>query len=55
MNKEGAMKEMQECVDSHKDQEMTHILADHILCEFLEDLGHRDLVELFEEVGKWYA
>ena len=38
------------------DPEMNHLRADEILCEFLEYLGHSDLVKAYNNVEpKWYA
>jgi hypothetical protein len=32
-----------------------HLAADNILCQFLREIGHGDLVDAYEEVGpKWY-
>ncbi len=39
----------------HPDWEVTHGEADDILCEVLRALGYTDLVDAFDEVGKWYA
>ena len=32
-----------------------HIEADFILCEFLEYLGYKELVDAFYDIPKWYA
>lgn len=32
-----------------------HGEADDILCQFLIDLGHNDLVEEYNKVDKWYS
>ena len=37
------------------DWEDDHILADEILCKVLENLGHIELVQAWDEVDKWYA
>jgi hypothetical protein len=37
------------------DEEGNHIVADAILCEILETLGFKELVELYEKIDKWYA
>lgn len=41
--------------DKNDDFETTHPKADDLLCEFLKRLGHTDIVEAYEKVGKWYA
>lgn len=38
-----------------KDFEAAHSMADSLLCEFLESIGHKDIVEEFNKVGKYYA
>lgn len=47
-------KEMEK-VKNDYDTETGHIAADDILCAVLEKLGYTHLVELYNEVGKWYA
>lgn len=37
------------------DQEMDHIYADGLLCEFLIALGYNDLVKEYNKIAKWYA
>lgn len=37
------------------DNEEYHLTADSILCEFLLELGYKELVDAFNEVPKWYA
>lgn len=37
------------------DTEAQHAEVDDILCEALKELGQIELVELFNEVSKWYA
>lgn len=32
-----------------------HGRADDAVMEFLKTLGHEDVVELYEEIEKWYA
>ena len=41
--------------DKNGDFETTHSKADDLLVEFLKRLGHTDIVEAYEKVGKWYA
>lgn len=41
---------------NYSDPEMNHFRADEILCEALEYLGHKSLVEAYNNVEpKWYA
>lgn len=37
------------------DREVAHIRADEALCELLLALGYSDVVDAFEDIGKWYA
>lgn len=37
------------------DWEKAHIKADVLLCELLLYLGHEEVVDAWERVGKWYA
>lgn len=48
------VKRLQEEVNND-DTEDAHINADYILCELLEKLGYKDVVEKYNEVSKWYA
>ena len=52
-----AVKRMRELSfgDSPGDAEDWHDEADRILCEQLRRLGAHELVDLYEEVEKWYA
>ena len=47
------VKRLQEC--NIDDTEMTHILADEVLCELLKELGYDKVVEAFEDLPKWYS
>ena len=47
-------KEMEKVINDC-DTETRHIAADDILCAVLEKLGYTHLVELYNEVDKWYA
>ena len=56
------MTKEQECIDrliklqgKDTDTEQVHILADRVLCDFLEQLGYTRIVEEYEEVEKWYS
>lgn len=37
------------------DKEESHVEADYILCELLEELGYTQLVKMYNNVPKWYA
>ena len=38
-----------------KDLEYSHVKADSILCELLDQLGYEEVVEAFKKLPKWYA
>lgn len=40
---------------NNKCTEVAHKEADDALCDLLKALGHDDVVELYEQVSKWYA
>lgn len=40
---------------NNNDKERAHVNADDILCELLERLGYKEVVEKYNEVSKWYA
>lgn len=42
-------------VAQSQDYEMAHSVADDILCEALIALGYEDIVDAWDEVGKWYS
>lgn len=42
-------------LQSNDDTELAHIQADEILCKFLEELGHNDVVKEYNKISKWYA
>ena len=48
------VKRLQAEVDND-DTECAHVAADDILCELLEKLGYKEVVEKYNEVSKWYA
>lgn len=37
------------------DTEIAHIEADKAIMDFLTQLGHEDVVKLFDKIDKWYA
>lgn len=47
-------KKMQEQIEDG-DREEAHFQADTLLCELLVELGHKEIVDLYKKVGKWYA
>ena len=42
-------------IDEYCDQEYAHIYADKVLCILLNNLGHKDIVDAYNKIGKWYA
>jgi len=54
MDKEEVIKKLKKLVDND-DQEMAHVEADQILMDFLVSLGYEDIVNAYDEIGKWYA
>jgi len=56
MNKEKYKNKLKEIIKiGEYDPEEAHFRADKVLCEILKELGYGDIVELWEEVPKWYA
>ncbi len=47
--------ELLEELASSKDTEMAHHEADLALVDFVRFLGHDDIADLYDKVGKWYA
>ncbi len=39
----------------NNDTESAHVNADNIICYFIEKLGYKEIVDLYNEVDKWYA
>lgn len=37
------------------DPECGHCMADDHLCELLKELGYGDVVDVFDDLTKWYA
>ncbi len=37
------------------DIEYAHANADKLLCALLEELGYKDVVDVYVEIDKWYA
>jgi len=38
-----------------RDYAKSHCIADGLLCDLLEQLDCKDVVEEFEKIGKWYS
>ena len=53
MTKEKAIVELKEA--NKLDTECAHYKADEILCELLNSLGYQDVVEVYNDIYKWYA
>lgn len=45
------LKEAQENTDT----EVAHLDADQVLCDLLEALGYKKVVDAYHKVNKWYA
>ena len=43
------------CYSHVNDREDWHRTADNILCDFLEYLGYKELVDAWDAIPKWYA
>ena len=48
------VKLMQEQTEND-DTENAHCSADDLLCDLLEDLGFKDVVDIYIGIHKWYA
>lgn len=46
---------VQQQKDNNTDYEDAHYKADNILCDILKALGFGELVDAFEDVGKYYS
>lgn len=57
MNKQELIKYyINELKDLHSlDTEVSHKLADDVLCDLLCELGFDEVVEEYHEIDKWYA
>lgn len=56
MNKklnEKYLEKLKEC--SNYETEHSHSTADSLLCELLLELGYKDIVEVFQNLEKWYS
>ena len=42
-------------LQKNKDIESAHCDADHVLCDLLETLGFKDVVQEYHKVKKWYS
>lgn len=52
---ENALAKMREIAKNGDDIENDHYAADAILCEVLEKLGFKELVDVWDGIHKWYA
>lgn len=41
--------------ESKQDPESAHVKADDLLCEILTDLGYGDVVNIFNNMERWYS
>lgn len=53
MTKEECLLRLKECHSG--DIQADHSIADDVLCEFLESLGYREIVNEYRDIEKWYA
>lgn len=53
MTKEEAIAELKEA--NKLDTERAHYKADEILCKLLNSLGYKEVVEVYNDIYKWYA
>jgi len=51
---ENAIRAMKECIDNG-DTEVAHGNADDLLCNLLVELGYKKVIDVYNEVDKWYA
>ena len=42
-------------LQKNTDYEVAHAEADDVLCDLLREMGFNELVDSYEQVGKWYA
>ena len=49
-----ALGQMKELV-KNDDYEIAHSRADDVLCDLLRTMGFNELVDVYDQVGKWYA
>ena len=52
---ESRMKKIEEKINHDYDYEITHVEADALLIEALDDLGYGAGCKIFENMPKWYA
>lgn len=41
--------------DNTSEPEYDHIKADQLICKMLEQMGYRDIVEMYNRIPKWYS
>ena len=49
------LKTLKEQLESNNNQEMTHIIADDAIIDFIRFLGFSEIADAWEKVPKWYA
>ena len=56
MNKEEALTKLREIYNEGRyEEETAHRQADIVLCDLLETLGYKEVVEAYDRIDKWYA
>ena len=53
MTKEEAIAKLKEA--NKLDTECAHYKADEIICKLLNSLGYQEVVEVYNDIDKWYA
>jgi len=39
----------------YDDTEVAHIEADAVLTDFIREIGHPEIADAFDKIGKWYS
>lgn len=55
MTEEECIESLQELLGPDHDKDAAHSIADDILCNFLKDLGYDEIVNIFNDIEKWYG
>lgn len=55
-NSEDACKDLKDIAEKlHNDTETAHAYSDDVLCKLLQSLGYNEVVDLYNDIDKWYA
>ena len=55
MTRQEALISLESIINNQDDVEDDHREADQVLCELLSELGYDDVVNLYQQIEKWYA